>query len=107
VAFVNHNEIEKLDGQFRIVANRQGLATFPADFRGVGLFCFIIQFFFFKNRIQALNRADINLIVGRHKTGFQSVHTVEFGKLAVIIIGHIGHELLFGLLAQVSGIDQK
>ena len=35
------------------------------------------------------------------------MHAVQFGELAVVVIGHIRHEFLLGLFAQVFRIHQK
>jgi len=32
---------------------------------------------------------------------------IEFGELAVIVAGRVGHELLLGLLAEVLRIDKE
>ena len=107
VAFVDDDEIEEFDGEFRVVNHGQGLALAPIDLAGVDFFGPFVQLFAFQDGIEALDRADADLAVGGDVARFQALDVVEFGEFAVVVVGQVGHELLFGLFAQVPGVHQE
>ena len=107
VAFVDDDEVEELNGQFRVISYRHRLPFLPSCFAGVCLFGLFIQLFALEDGIEPLNGADIDLIVGGHKARFQAMDAVQLGKFAVVVIGHVGHEFLLGLFAEVFRIHQK
>ena len=56
--------------------------------------------------VHALNRGDDLAVAGDVRRG-EPLDVVELRELAVVVVGDEGHELLFGLLAEVPCIDEK
>ena len=57
--------------------------------------------------IHPLNGGDADLGIGRDVGGSEAGDGVEFGELAVVVVGGVGEELLLGLLAEVAGVDEE
>ncbi|MCS1408501.1 MAG: hypothetical protein M2R45_01677 [Verrucomicrobia subdivision 3 bacterium] len=60
-----------------------------------------------QERIHPLDGADADLAILGDKGRSKALDVVEFRELAVVVAGHIGHELLLGLLAQIPGVHQE
>jgi len=56
VAFIDHDEIEKLYRKFGVVHHGQGFALAPLYLTGVDLFGLVVQLFAFQDGIEALDR---------------------------------------------------
>lgn len=107
MAFIDDDKIEKLDGYFVVVADRDGFFRLPVRFVGVVLFGALVELFVLQDRIQPLDRGDAHLAIGRHIARVEPLHVVEFGEFALVVVGLELHKLLLGLFAQIPGIDQK
>ena len=57
--------------------------------------------------VHALDGGDDDLAVARDVGRGEPLDIVELGELAVVVVGDVGHELLFGLLGQVAGVDEE
>ncbi|OPY18288.1 MAG: hypothetical protein A4E24_01991 [Methanomethylovorans sp. PtaU1.Bin093] len=107
VALIDHDEIELLDRHFLIVHHRQRFLRLPFALSRVRFLSFLVQLLALQYGIQSLDCGNTHLAVRSHIAGTQPLHIVQLGELAVIVIGSICHELLFRLLAQVSGIHKE
>ena len=65
------------------------------------------QFLALQRGIHALDGGDDDLAVACDVGRGEPLDVVELRELAVVVVGDEGHELLFGLLAQVAGVDEK
>ncbi len=107
VAFIDDDEIEILNREFGVVLHRRHLFGLPAPLGRVLLLGALVQLLALEDGVEALDGADVDLVVAGNVARFEPVHAVELGEFAVIVVGQIGHELLLRLLAKVSGVDEK
>ena len=107
MALVDDHDVETLWRKPGIVDDGQRLPALPCPFPGMFFFCAFREFFALQYGVHALDRGDDDLAVAGDMGRGEPLDVVEFRELAVVVIGDEGHELLFGLLAQVSGIDEK
>ena len=106
VAFVDDDEIEELGRNFRVVDDRHGLSGLH-HFRRVDFFGGLVHVLVPQQRVHALDGADAHLAVPGDVGRPETLDVVEFGELAVVVAGHVGHEFLLGLFAQVPGVDEE
>ena len=106
VAFVNDDDIEHLNRHFRVVIYRNGLFDKGAFVRVIAFETFV-QFFPFQDAVHPLNGADANLRRWVNVAARKPLYRIEFRKLPFVIVRSVTLEFLFGLFAQVFGVNQK
>ena len=106
MAFVNDDEVEKLGCDLTIIDNRHRFFGLN-HFRRINLFGGFVQLLALQERIHALDSADADLAVLGDVRRFEPLDVVEFGEFSVVVAGHVSHEFLLGLFAQMLGIYQK
>jgi hypothetical protein len=84
MAFVNDDEIEKLNRNFGVVFHHSFSAAF-ANFKQRSFFRAFIKLLATENRIHTLDGGNADLAIGRHITGFQTLHGVKVLPLPVAI----------------------
>ena len=107
VALVDDDEVKKFWWNLCAVGYRYRLFWLPAFFRRVLLLQRRVKLLAFQNGVEALDGGDADMAVAGYAARLEPLHVVEFGKLAVVVIGRVGPELLLCLFAEVAGIDEK
>ena len=108
VAFVDDDEVEEFRWNLAVIDNRHRLSRLNHfRFRRVDLIGGFIHLPILQERVHALDGTDADLAVPGDKGRFQPLDVVEFSEFPVVVIGHIGHEFLLGLFAQILGVDEK
>ena len=106
VALVDEDEVEELRRNRGVVYHRQRRLA-RRQLSRVDLLGRRVHPLALEQRIQALDGADAHVAVRGGEGGGEALDVVELGEVAVVVGGNVGHELLFGLLAEVPGVDQK
>ena len=106
VAFVDDDEIEELRRNLAVVDNRHGLPGLN-EFRRIDLLGGVIHLLALQERVHALDGADANLAIPGDEGRGEALDVVKLGELVVVVAGHVGHEFLLGLFAQVPGVHEK
>ena len=90
MAFVDDDEIEKLGRNLAVVDNRHGL--FGLDqFCRVGILGVRIHLLTLQVRVHTLDGTDADLTILGDEGRCKSLDCVEFGELAVVVTGQVGH----------------
>ncbi len=106
VAFVDDDEVEEFRWNLAVIDNRHRLFRLN-HFRRVDLLGGFIHLPVLQERVHALDGTDADLAVPGDEGRFQPLDVVEFREFPVVVIGHIGHEFLLGLFAEVLGVYEK
>ena len=106
VTFVDDDEVEKLGWDLVVIDNRHRFFGLN-HFRRVDFFDGFVQLLVLQERIHALDGADADLAVLGDEGRFEALDVVKLGELAVVVTGHVGHEFLLGLFAQILGVYEK
>ena len=107
VALIDDDHVEIFGRERGVVDDRQGFPAVRWPFLGMLLFRAFREFLPFERRVHALDRGDDDLHIAGDGRRLQALNVVDLGELAIVVVWDEGHELLFGLLAQVAGVDQK
>ena len=107
MALVDDDEVEELRWNRVVIDHGLRVPGLNHCFRGMAVFGCLFEWLALEERIHALNGADTHLCIPGGEGGLQALHVVEFDELAVAVIGHIAHELLFRLFAQIAGVHQE
>ena len=103
VAFVNDDHVEVFRGDAGVVDDGERLPRAPLPLGRVLVVRAFGQFLSLQRGVHALDRGDDDLAVAGDVGRGESLDVVELREFAVVVAGDEGHELLFGLLAQVAG----
>ena len=108
MTFIDDDDIEVFGWQLGVVDNGQGIFATEDLFGRVLFFSGFVQRLPLQRRVHALDGGNHHLRVIRHRRRDQALDVVEFGELAIVVIGDEGHEFLFGLFAQIEeGLEAR
>jgi hypothetical protein len=107
VALIDDDEIEELGRDFLGVGDGERFAAAVGALGGVFILGGGVEFAALEDGIHPLDGGDADLGVGRDVGRGEAGDGVEFGELAVVVGGHVGEELLLGLLAEVAGVHEE
>ena len=106
VAFVD-DEVEELGRNLRVIDDRHRLSGLYHQLRRVGLLGGFVHLPVPQQRVHALDGAHADLAVLGDEGQSEALDVVKLGEFAVVVAGHVGHEFLLGLFAQIPGIHQE
>ena len=101
MTFIDDDEVEELRWNLLIVDHRHGLSGLNQLLR-IDFLRGLVQLLALQERVHPLNGADTDLAVPGDEGRPEALDVVELGELVVVVVGHVGHELLLGLFAQDS-----
>ncbi len=107
VAFVGDDEIERLDGQTRIVSDRERIFEEGGDSFAGGFIEFGIDFLAAQHGVETLNSGDSDAADGVELVPAHLLDVVKLGEFAAIIWRDELLELFQSLVAEISAIDQE
>ena len=107
MTLVDDDEIEELGWNLAAIDHRHRFLGPNLQLCGIDLFGSLVQLLALQERIHALDGADADLAIPADKGRLEALNTVKLGELAVVVAGHVGHERLFGLFAQIPCVHEK
>ena len=108
VTFIDDDEVEELGWNLFVVGNGERfLALHRGGLGGVLLVLALGHFPALEDGIHPLDGRDADFGVFRDVGGGEALDGVEFGERAIVVVRDVSDEFLFGLLAEVAGIDEE
>ena len=107
VAFVDDDEVERLHGHRRVVANQLGLLGGLLHFVQGNIFGRVVDGFARQHGIHALDGRDDDLRMRVDGAAGQALHVVQLGEFSAVVGRGVSHELLVRLPAKVARVHQK